>query len=245
MLHAEELIAKKNKTDIDLETLGSGRTPIDPQMPPEVAEVESSILRSMSDEAGLSDDVEREGKWEAILRLPFAREVAAALADVTDADQEIIERFLRDVAVYLTVARTPILNVVRESLPADGEIVIIAHSLGAAVARDLLDDQDIVSRTRAWVTVGAPLGLQGVYRNLKTRGPMHPGVTAWLSVWDPLDFVALGHPITELYGRRPDEPLDELRVRNPAGEAHSIQHYLAHERVADWVARHLNSQARA
>jgi hypothetical protein len=48
-----------------------------------------------------TDDIERESLRENILRVPGASRIATLLADLTDADQELIERFLRDVAVYL------------------------------------------------------------------------------------------------------------------------------------------------
>lgn len=235
LLHAEEIKAVRDKSDIDLESVESpARAPIDPTMPAEVSEAESAVLRSMADSIDLTA-VEQEGRWEAILRLPFARRIAKAIADRTHADQEIIEGFLRDVAVYLKVARTPILDLVRSKLP-DGELCVIAHSLGSAVAADLLDDPGVRDRTTALVTIGSPLGLEGVYRNLATPGPRHPGVGSWLTAWDPQDFVALGHPIKDLYG----DPLDEQVVHNPAGKAHSIEHYLGNRDVATWIADRLD-----
>lgn len=214
VLYQEKAKAIKDHLDIGLE-----RVPLlemaqmDPLVPEKVAQTESAILYSMAQEAALPETQE-EGPWESVLQLPFARRIAQALADHTRVDQEIIESFLQDVAVYLEVARKPVLNLVRDSLPSDGELVILAHSLGGAVARDLLADDAIRSRTRALVTLGAPLGLEGVYRNLEPPGTKHPGVSAWLTVWDPLDFVALGHPIKKLYG----EPLTEEQVRNPFGK---------------------------
>ncbi|WP_107767142.1 hypothetical protein [Nocardioides terrigena] len=230
LLHLKELEAIQSGADIDLESLHDQH--MDPLMPEDVAEAESDILRSMAEQAdGVDPEIDDEGPWERILSVPGARKLAKLLADHTKADQEIIEATLRDVAVYLRYAREAVLDALRAGIPAEGQLLIVAHSLGSAVTLDLLQDQGVRERTQALVTVGDPLGLEGVYRNLKEPGPAHPGVPAWLSVWDRNDFVALGHPIAARYGG----PIKEVRVTNPASEAHSISHYLSHREVGAWL----------
>jgi hypothetical protein len=229
LLEAKKLQAQQTGADLDLESAGAIRDQrIDPLMPEKVSELESDLLRSMAEQAGV-DEIQPEGWEERILKIPGARRIIQIIADRTDVEQEVIEAFLTDVAVYLKFARDDVLGIVRAKVPGGDEpLVILAHSLGSVVARDLLDDPAIRDRTVLLVTVGSPLGLQACYRNLLAGGPVHPKVPAWLTVFDPDDFVALGHPLGRLYG----DPLDDLRVDNPANKAHAIEHYLGHQAVA-------------
>ena len=239
LLHAKALEVARNRVDIDLESVRRrpARVSLDPTMPVEVARIETEILQSMAQAAGLeTDDIERESLRDNILRIPGASQIASFLADVTDGEQEIIERFLRDVAVYLEYARDDVQRLVRLAVrKTRGELVIVGHSLGGVVARELMEDASIRRRTKALVTTGSPLGIQGVYNNLATPGTQHPGVPEWLTVWDAGDFVALGHPIKGLYG----DPIEEIRVRNPSGHTHDIEHYLRHQKVATWIGSRL------
>jgi endonuclease G len=207
-------------------------------MPQGISIVEGAILQSMAaDVEGPTEDIDREG-FADLLRLPGARRLAERLAELTDGEQEIIERFLRDVAIYLVYARRDIQRMLRTALrKVDGDLILVGHSLGSVVAHELLEDKAIRQRTVAFVTLGSPLGIQGVYKNLAKPGTHHPGTPAWLTVYDPLDFVAIGHPIKRLYG----EPLDEMSVRNPRGEAHSVERYLGHQAVASWIGNHLGA----
>lgn len=239
LLHAKALEVARNRVDIDLESVRRrpARVSIDPTMPVEIARIETEILQSMAQAADLeTDEIERESLRDNILRIPGASRLASFLADVTDGEQEIIERFLRDVAVYLEYARDDVQRLVRLAVrKTRGELVIVGHSLGAVVARELLEDASIRRRTMALVTTGSPLGIQGVYNNLATPGTQHPGVPEWLTVWDAGDFVALGHPVKGLYG----DPIEEIRVRNPSGRTHDIEYYLRHQKVATWIGSRL------
>lgn len=235
LLHAKELEAAQSHADIDLEAVRKrpSRVNIDPLMPPSVARTETEILQSMALVAELpTDDIERESLRENIFRVPGAARIATMLADLTDGDQLLIEHFLRDVAVYLEYARDDVQKVVRAAArKVEGELVVVGHSLGAVVAREMMYDNAIRSRTAALVTLGSPLGIQGVYNNLGTPGTSHPGVPEWLTVYDPADFVALGHPVKHLYG----EPITEFRVHNRSGHVHDIEQYLGHQEVARWI----------
>ncbi len=232
--------AGKSGADIDLEGPGGVRDVwIHPAMPNEVVELESDLLRSLGEQAGIRE-IDREGWQERILRLPKARAILKWVADRTVVDQEVIESFLTDVAVYLKVAREEVLDVVRDEIatidPAE-RLVIVGHSLGSVVVRDLLEDTTIRDRVPLLVTAGSPLGLQAVYRNLLAGRAKHPGVPAWLTVWDGDDFVALGHPLHPLYG----SPLDDVQVDNPDDQAHSISEYLSNEEVAAAIGAALSA----
>lgn len=209
-----------------------GEMRLDPLMPQPIAELESDLLKSMGEQAGV-ELLQFDGFADALLRIPAARRILQFLADKTNIDQEVIESFLTDVAVYFRTAREDVLNLVRAELPNNGEpLVIIGHSLGSLVAHDLLQEPSISSRTDLLVTAGSPLGLQACYRNLLAGGPRHPAVPKWSTAYDVDDVVALGHPLQPLYG----VPLDDLTVDNPPQKAHSIESYLSHPPVAAGIA---------
>lgn len=213
---------------IRLETTVDQPGPFHPHLPPEVGEMERLLLGDQAREAGVPV-VQQEG-IDAVLSWGLARRVLDSLARRTRVDQAIITEHLRDVAVYLTVGRDAVLACVRRDLPATGEVIVVSHSLGTVVARDLLMDEDLRSRTRLWVTAGSPLGIDAVRRNLLPGGGDNPGLT-WVSTYDVNDIVALGHPLAPKWG---SPAVVDVEVENDA-EPHSIARYLAHADVADHI----------
>jgi hypothetical protein len=211
LLEAKKIQAVQSGASIDLESASAVRDQhISPLMPEKVAQVESDLLK-----------------------IPGARRLLQLIADRTDVDQELIQAYLTDVAVYYRFARNEVLELIRAELPGGDEpIVLLGHSLGSVVAHDLLQDAALRDRTMLFFTAGSPLGLQACYKNLLAGGPVHPKVKAWASTFDADDFVALGHPIAPIYG----QPLEDLRVDNPPNKAHSIEQYLSHDRVAGRIA---------
>lgn len=217
--------------------------PFHPGIPPEAGALERELLADMARATGMSapppDEpaptagreagggrVREEGMRERILSWGAARQVLAALAKRSRVDQLVIEAQLRDVAVYLTQGRQAVLDAVRGGVPDGTPLVLVTHSLGTVVARDLLDDDDVRRRTVLWVTVGSPLGLEAVQNNLLARGRRHPGMD-WLTAYDVNDVVALGHPLAGSWGA----PLTDVEVENDT-DPHAIARYLSHERVA-------------
>jgi len=111
-------------------------------------------------------------------------------------------------------------------MPAAGPVVLVTHSLGTVVGRDLLDDAKLRKRTLMWVTAGSPLGLDAVQKNLLAPGVRNPGVR-WLTAYDVHDIVALGHPLGPAWGPL----LRNVQVDN-GDSPHSIERYLGHPEVA-------------
>lgn len=217
--------------------------PFSPATPPETGALERELLLDMARAAGMAvpdpdeppPPVERtggggrlreEGLRDRILSWGPARELLVSLAKRSRVDQLVITAQLRDVAIYLSAGRDEVLEVVREAVPAEGPLVLVSHSLGTVVARDLLHDDDVRERTALWVTAGSPLGLEAVQKNLLDPGSKHPGVE-WLTAYDVNDVVALGHPLERSWGA----PLADLEVENDT-DPHSISRYLAQAPVA-------------
>ena len=229
---------------VRLESLPTGEAgPIRPDTPADVGAVEREMVADMGrlarigvpppdvpaadlEGAAARTRVRPEGLREHILSWKAARDVLSLLAKRSRVDQLIIEAQLRDVAMYLTRGRDDILEVVKRAIPAETPLILVSHSLGTVVARDLLVDNGVRDRTVLWVTTGSPLGVEAVQRNLLSAGCVHPG-TPWLSAFDINDVVALGNPLRQSWG----DPLTDVEVENGA-DSHSISRYLAHPEVA-------------
>jgi hypothetical protein len=208
--------------------------PLHPGTTQEVGDVERQLIADMAVAAGVPT-VRLEGFGDFILGWGPARKALQLLAKKTRVDQAIIAAYLKDVAVYLTHARDAVLKIVEADIPKDVPLVLVTHSLGTVVARDLLDDLNVSDRTKLWVCAGSPLGIEAVQKNLKTPGTVNPGVS-WVSAYDVNDIVALGHPLEPSW----HQPLTDVEVEN-GEEPHSITQYLAHPEVARTIGEALTS----
>jgi hypothetical protein len=207
------------------------------------------------DDAGLDrawrayTEGEEEAEFGAILRPRLLREALQYVARKTGASELVIERFLTDVAYYLDVEdiRKLVLDTVvadvRRAAAEHEQVVVLAHSLGSAVGYDLFDALGDDVDVPLFVTTGCPLGLPAVQRNVrpawraagKRPGPARGGKQVpWLNAYDVRDFVALVHPLADVY----DAPLQEERTFNPS-DPHAIQDYLADPDVARPIGRAL------
>jgi hypothetical protein len=205
--------------------------PLHPYLPADVGEIEQRMIADMAAAAApdaAPSEAARPEAWTDALSWDLARRLLTDLARWTRMDQEIITAHLRDVAVYLTRGRAEVLAAVRAGIPDTGPLVLVTHSLGTVVGRDLLGDEGVRGRTLAWITAGSPLGLEAVQRNMNPPGARHPGAAVnWTSAYDVRDIVALGHPLRPMYG----DPLRDVRVEN-GDRPHAIERYLAHPEVA-------------
>ncbi|MFW7414106.1 hypothetical protein [Demequina sp. SO4-18] len=109
------------------------------------------------------------------------------------------------VRAFLAVQSHP--QIVRRVLDdlgdASGDWVIIAHSLGTAVALELLGHLPQRMNVRLLVTIGSPLGRQS-FRKFAVSAYKHANlaaVGAWINVYNAMDFVpsagGIGSPIPE------------------------------------------------
>lgn len=217
---------------IRLESTTDQPGPFHPTLPKEVGQVERELLADQAREAGVPV-IEQEG-LDSVLSWGVARRVLDSLSRRTRVDQAIITEHLRDVAVYLTVGREAVLSCVRPDIPADRDVILVTHSLGTVVGRDLLADAELRGRTRLWVTAGSPLGIDAVRKNLLPDARQNPEVP-WVSTFDVNDIVALGHPLAPKWG---SPTVTDVEVENDA-EPHSIARYLSHPSVAEPIGRAL------
>ncbi|MDT0387034.1 trypsin-like serine peptidase [Streptomyces dubilierae] len=149
------------------------------------------------------------------------------LAARSDLDEWTIATFLRDVDLYLGdgAVRQAVLDSVLETMPTDGELVLVTHSLGTVVGMDLLTRLPEGLEPVLLVTAGSPLGLDGVNERLLARGPHRPPrVRDWVNVWCPTDGVAIGCPLEDEHWGK----LTQVAVPNGRDRAHKIEEYLSH-----------------
>lgn len=97
-------------------------------------------------------------------------------------------------------ARSQVIAQLQRALLSTDEVVILAHSLGSVVARDLVLRLPDRLRVRRLVTIGSPLAFASFNapRELAARFPYHL-VDGWVNVWNTLDPVSYGRGISHRY----------------------------------------------
>ncbi|MEU9992987.1 serine protease [Streptomyces sp. NPDC048045] len=159
------------------------------------------------------------------------------LAARSDLDAWTIALVLHDVAAYLDDRRVKdaVLDSVLDTLPKEGEVILVSHSLGTVVGMDLTTRLS-PARTIHLTTAGSPLGLDSVYKRLLIGGPTRPDtVTDWLNAWCPSDAVAIGCPLADNWA----DTVTDVAVINARDRAHSIVEYLSHPEVAGEIGARL------
>ena len=195
-----------------------------PQTWPHASRRERDDLRWRVERA--TADLERAlGAHAAGWAVPLAAETVPAVMKVLPQAR----RYLEDEAT-----RANTLHRVLAALPESGPIVLLAHSLGAVIAADLLTRLPAGIEVVGVITVGSPAGLLAVHRGSDRlevlREPL-PRVAWWLNVWGGAD------PVTGLRGISHRFPW-VLDIVLP-GVRHPMENYLGSATVACAVGRAL------
>ena len=148
--------------------------------------------------------------------------------------QAALERFTRDVFLYTTIAgvRDEIDAIVRPAL-SEEPAVVIGHSLGSVVAYNVLRTDPRPLRVPLFVTVGSPLGIIAISRQLRPLKHPKP-VSAWKNAFDNRVLVAL-NPLDSMHF--PISPaIDNFsEVNNSTDNRHGISGYLNDVKTAGWI----------
>ena len=135
----------------------------------------------------------------------------------------------------------------RGALEAKGEVMIIAHSLGAIVAYDVLsefshpedDEQLIAHSVRHLVTLGSPLGIPFVQKRLRNWRTFPNNILSWDNVTAKDDYVSLDEGVKDDFRDMPieinDKRIYNLAVKNNKTHQHHATGYLIHPHVASIV----------
>jgi hypothetical protein len=187
------------------------------------AEVRANMDPGASQEKG----VQNWGWVQAIARVIDKR--------LTRASAFTIEKFLRDVFLYVTHrdVRRRIDEIVEEKLTQEPTIVI-GHSLGSVVAYNLVVRNQQSMNLRKFITVGSPLGLRAISSKLGV--PENPaGADGWYNAFDERDIVAL-NPLDNVYFPADPSIVNNNRIRNKTDNRHGIIGYLDDREVAEQIA---------
>ena len=101
-------------------------------------------------------------------------------------------------------------------------VVILAHSLGAAVADETLRQYDLPNVKRL-ITMGCPQG-KGIARNLLEKRSGKPPQVEWINLHGTKDFVAGWPPLSTALKHRSFANVDNRKVIN----GHKLHGYLNH-----------------
>src|SRR4051812_6165995 len=205
---------------------------VDPGLPDPVNRRQVAVLQSMAHELGGQASPASAAALLAVPDSMLVRGLLEWVANHSGVDEAVIRGFLRDVSAYLELpgCRAAVQDVVRPTLLADPDSVLVGHSLGGVVCAELLAEDQIRERVGLFVAVGAPLGLDAVTDGTRPPGSGRPA-SPWVNVYDLRDWVALGSPLPQAGGLR-----EQLAVANPRSYEHSIESYLAHPEIATVIA---------
>jgi hypothetical protein len=221
----------KNLGQVEKEAIARGGPAADPML-----QFEADALLELSAKAGLAEsDIQSQFGAAPGARGPENWWWVQAIARALDRwkgglSAGALKLILRDVYVYTT--RGGVAAEIDRIVTADisqEPTVIVSHSLGTVVAYNILRRDPRPLQTPLLVTVGSPLAIRAVRRQLV---PLRsPKVGAWFNAFDPADIVALNPLDAENF---PVTPAVENKndVHNFTENRHGIAGYLADPIVA-------------
>jgi hypothetical protein len=123
-----------------------------------------------------------------------------------------------------------------EQLPSSGDFVVVAHSLGSVVACDLLRYLGPQQRISSLITIGSPLGIQGMWK--QTAYPVrkhfpYDRIGAWVNISSLFDPVTGGRGLHHRH-----LPVIDLHIapRCARKDSHSHKAYAGHRAFATTLA---------
>ena len=194
---------------------------------PAYMEFRQQIAEAAAQKAGVLADLHREDVYRerGPMNWNWVQRILQKLESVPGLSGNMIERFTRDVWVYLTDddVRKEINGIVADELPKSGPVIVLGHSLGSVVAYDILRQAQGIT-VPLFLTVGSPLGVRAIAERLRPIG--FPSVAAgWYNAYDDRDAVAL-NPLDATHF--PVVPAIENfgGISNGTDNAHGIVGYL-------------------
>ena len=208
---------------------------------PQAAEKEfiASVVAETVDRVGLTDEdirshamdgsVVEQGvqNWPWVLAALRALEYVPGLGSVSLAlATKDVYRYLRNPGIQSFIETN-----VRKAFAAQGEFVLVGHSLGSVVAYDVLRRRAAAEgwSVPSFITVGSPLAVQTIADALAPIATPD-GVQSWFNAYDRRDVVAL-HPLDTVHF--PVDPaIENVEVENSTPNRHGIAGYLSDPVVA-------------
>jgi hypothetical protein len=194
------------------------------------------LLQEFADGYGIRpEEIHAKFEGPAVERAPqnwrWVRALARAL-DRSPLGEDAIDRLTRDVYVYLSARGTRLaIDSIVDRVLTSGPCVVVAHSLGSVVGYDVLCETKKGADVKMFVTVGSPLGLQGIKDQLDSTLRNPPGVAHWFNARDPRDIVAL-YPLDAPHFGITPAIQNKSDVDNFTDNRHGIEGYLEDPEVA-------------
>jgi hypothetical protein len=147
--------------------------------------------------------------------------------DETPLGEKAIDNFTRDVYVYLTINGVrKAINAIVEASFSDEPCVVVGHSLGTVVGYNVLSKLPATTTVKKYITVGSPLGLNAIQKQLDSPLAMPPCVTGgWFNAFDERDVVAL-HALNKRHFNINPPIENKTDVNNHTDNRHGIVGYL-------------------
>lgn len=198
----------------------------------------SELLEEVKQNGDLTDEeVLKIAELNAIekgpLNWPWIQAILRALDERNIFDQETLWIFTNDVFCYLkeSVIRRKIDQFVRQYIPENDQCVWVGHSLGSVISYNILSEYT-GNNIKEIITVGSPLGLNAIRKNLKSPLVM-PGcsLNGWYNAYDRKDVVSL-FPLENPYFTTDPVITNNGKVLNDTKNKHGITGYLKDKDVA-------------
>ena len=143
---------------------------------------------------------------------------------------------LKQVERYMTNEglRGAILRRVLEHLPADGEMVLVAHSLGSVIAIDLLDHLPADLKVKRLITIGSPAGSPFIHARTERLLKRFPYGTVgdWANLYGRGDVVTAGRGLAGTFPAAQDFVV-------AIGARHEAKAYFEHPSVSTLIGEAL------
>ncbi|MGE2731753.1 hypothetical protein ACQI4F_19950 [Mycolicibacterium vaccae] len=153
-----------------------------------------------------------------------APELAVGHLSLLDLDQ--VRGYIRDDKV-----RADVMNHILDHLPAHGDIVLIAHSLGSVIAIDLLDHLPESLHVRRFITIGSPANIRALHEGSERLLKKFPysRVDDWSNFLNARDLVTGGRGLARTFPGAQDFLLTTI-------SGHDAATYLGESSVSALVA---------
>lgn len=153
---------------------------------------------------------------------------------------------LKQVYNYMTDEglRAAVLSHILGTLPRQGEIILIGHSLGSIIAIDLVDHLPEKLHVSRFITIGSPGSAQILHEKherILKRFP-YARVDDWTNLFNPKDPVTAGRGLASVFPGAQDFRID-IPYSADNRIAHNAKQYLAHPAVGMLIADALHPPA--
>ncbi|HEX2810429.1 MAG TPA: hypothetical protein VHN80_30045, partial [Kineosporiaceae bacterium] len=160
---------------------------------------------------------------DGILPFPWLRQILL---------RQLLQRLIPDAnAYFLTAKKEPMRQRLRDVIDGHpGRLVVVSHSLGTAIAYDVLSEPRFAGRdVRLLTTLGCPLGYTEIQDVVTKPLAVPKPVRQWVNAADPLDVVCLDTTLSDDFHGQ--SRIIDVQVDNPSPDNHAPGGYLSAPQV--------------